>query len=289
MLIRLLIYYFESAHLNLLPFFKNRLPAQLVFLFFLLVPVFMVAVPLVILPVIKVTDATSFRGGSRTAGAGFAGGAAPTRAMAEAMDSLRLEDTYANLLLELSKKDSIMLAINLRDSLVDLLIKGVPVRRCRIGSYAMSQAIPHIARRDSLYTWLFPPFQLLSQTATIPKSPIRIMDAPKDTVEAEAMAGQEIPIENNDVHFTLQFNRNLTVRIEQEQPPSNTGEFKKKFAFDMERIFAEARATLKNLRAKKIPEHKLWIELSVSREDAKAIYRAIPVKLQMALFLPHAR
>lgn len=249
----------------------------------------MVALPLVILPVMKVTDATSFHGRNGAASTPYSGGAAPTRAMADAMDSLRLEDTYADLLLELSKKDSIMITIDLRDSLVDLLIKGVPVRRCRISSYSMSQAIPHVARRDSLHTWLFPPFQLLSQTATIPKSPIRIMDAPKDTVEAEAMAGQEIPIENNDVHFTLQFNRNLTVRIEQEQPPSNTGEFKKKFAFDMERIFAEARATLKNLKAKKVPEHKLWIQLAVSREDAKAIYRAIPVKLQMALFLPSSR
>ncbi|HNW59181.1 MAG TPA: hypothetical protein PKI62_05870 [bacterium] len=274
--------------MNLLPFFKNRLPAQLIFLFFLLAPIFIVAVPLVILPVLRVTDATSVSSRSGVA-ALPASGAAPTREMADQMASLRLEDTYTNLLLELAKKDSIMLVINLRDSLVNLMIKGVPVRKCPISSYAMSQAIPHVARRDSLHTWLFPPFQLLKETATIPKSPIRIMDAPKDTVEAEAMAGQEIPIENNDVHFTLQFNRNLSVRIEQEQPPSSTGERKKKFAFDMERIFAEARTTLKNLKSNKLPEHRLWIQLAVSREDAKAIYRAIPVKLQMALFLPETR
>jgi hypothetical protein len=274
--------------LNLLPFFKNRLLAQLIFIIFFLLPVLIVAVPMVILPVIKVTDARSFKGKTGSASSMVLPGAAPTREMAERMDALQLEETYANLLLELAKKDSIMLSINLRDSLVNLLIKGVPVRKCRITSFAMSQAIPHVARRDSLHTWLYPPFQLLSETATIPRAPIRIMDAPKDTIEAEAMAGQEIPIENNDVHFTLQFNRNLTVRIEQEQPPSSTGEFKKKFAFDMERIFAEARATIKNLKRKKLPEHKLWIELAVSREDAKAIYRAIPVKLQMALMLPAA-
>ena len=157
-----------------------------------------------------------------------------------------------------------------------------------VSSFRMSQAIPHVARLDSLHTWLYPPFQLLSESATIPKAPIRIMDAPKDTIEAEAMAGQEIPIENNDVHFTLEFSRNLTVRIEQEQPPSSSSEFKKKFAFDMERIFAEARTTIRNLKRKNLPDHKLWIEVVVSREDAKAIYRAIPTRLQMALFLPDA-
>jgi len=274
--------------LNLLPFFKNRLPAQLVFIFAFVLPVLIVAVPLVILPVQKVVDSTSLRMRNMRAAAGGSGGAAPTREMAEQMDALRLEETYANLLLDLAKKDSVMLAINLRDSLVNLLIKGVPVRKCRVSSFRMSQAIPHVARLDSLHTWLYPPFQLLSESATIPKAPIRIMDAPKDTIEAEAMAGQEIPIENNDVHFTLEFNRNLTVRIEQEQPPSSSSEFKKKFAFDMERIFAEARTTIRNLKRKNLPDHKLWIEVVVSREDAKAIYRAIPTRLQMALFLPDA-
>ena len=274
--------------MNLLPFFKNRLPAQLVFIFAFVLPVLIVAVPLVILPVQKVVDSTSLRMRNMRAAAGGSGGAAPTREMAEQMDALRLEETYANLLLDLAKKDSVMLAINLRDSLVNLLIKGVPVRKCRVSSFRMSQAIPHVARLDSLHTWLYPPFQLLSESATIPKAPIRIMDAPKDTIEAEAIAGQEIPIENNDVHFTLEFNRNLTVRIEQEQPPSSSSEFKKKFAFDMERIFAEARTTIRNLKRKNLPDHKLWIEVVVSREDAKAIYRAIPTRLQMALFLPDA-
>ena len=274
--------------MNLLPFYKNRLPAQLVFIFAFLLPVLIVAVPLVILPVQKVVDSTSLRMRNMRAAAGGSAGAAPTREMAEQMDALRLEETYTNLLLDLAKKDSVMLAVNLRDSLVNLLIKGVPVRKCQISSFRMSQAIPHVARLDSLHTWLYPPFQLLSESATIPKAPIRIMDAPKDTIEAEAMAGQDIPIENNDVHFTLQFNRNLTVRIEQEQPPSSHSEFKKKFAFDMERIFAEARLTIRNLKRKSLPEHKLWIEVVVSREDAKAIYRAIPTRLQMALFLPDA-
>jgi hypothetical protein len=271
---------------NLLPFFKNRLAAQIVFLMCLLVPVLLVATILVFLPVFHATDVRPVGGRNTNAIVTISGSAAPTRELAEQMDALRLEETYANALLELAKKDSIMLSIDLRDSLAILMIKGVPVRKCHISSFSMSQAIPHVARIDSLHTWLFPPFQLLNETATITKAPIRIMDAPKDTIEAEAMAGQEIPIENNDVHFTMQFNRNLTVMFEQEQPPSNTGEYKKKFAFVMERIFAEARTTIKNLKRKKLPEHKLWIQLSVSREDAKAIYRAIPVKLQMALRLP---
>ncbi len=272
--------------MNLLPFFKKRPAAQFTFIFAFLLPVLMVAVPLVFLPVFNVTTAMKSAAGKPRSTGPTAGISAPDRESAEKLIEIRIEEAYSDALLDLAKKDSIMLSIDLRDSLMSMLVKGVPVRKCPITQFKMSRAIPYAARFDTLQSFLYPPFQLRKEWATIPKSPIRIMNAPKDTVEAEAMAGQEIPIENNDVHFTLEFNRNLTVMVEQEQPPSNTGEFRKKVKFDLERIFAEARATIKALKKRELPDHKLWIEITISRDDAKAIYRGIPVRLGMALRLP---
>ncbi len=273
--------------MNLLPFFKNRLAAQITFIVVFLIPVVMVAIPLVFMPVFNAGVAMK-ESDARPRSPGLAAGiAAPDRESAEELIAIGIEEAYVDALLDLARKDSVMLSIDLRDSVVAMLIKGVPVRKCPITHFRMSRAIPHAARVDTLHSFLYPPFQLRKEWATIPKAPIRIMNAPKDTIEAEAMAGQEIPIEDNDVHFTLEFNRNLTVLFEQEQPPSSTSEFRKKIKFDLERIFTEARATIRGLKKKRLPEHKLWIEVTISREDAKAIYRALPTRLGMALRLPN--
>jgi len=266
---------------NLLPFFRDRRPAQITFIIFFLLPVLAALTVFVLMPVrqqVKQESAPAGRGHSPLP-------VAPSAELASRLAGLQLEEAYLQSIMDLAKKDSVMLSIDLRDSVLSILIKGIAARRCPITKFSMSHAIRHFAARDTLHSWLYPPFALQHEWATIPKAPIRIMDAPKDTIEASANAGQEITIEKNDVHFTMEFNRGLSVIVEQEQTPSWEGR-KKKFHYDMERIFSEARRALDALRHGEWPQHPLRIELVVSREDAKAVYRSTPIKLQMALRVP---
>ncbi len=269
----------QKKKINLLPFFKNRRPAQMAFIISFLLPVLLVTVPVVFLPVY--VQLKTQKQESRTDKHLLA---APSAQWASRMADMQVEEAYLKSLWQLSKKDSIMLSIDLQDSLISILIKGIPARQCTLREFSMSHAIRHFARRDTMHAWLYPPFKLQREWATIPKSPIRIMDAPKDTIEASAMAGEEIPIEKNDVHFTLEFDRGLTVIVKQIQTPSWEGR-KRKLRYDWQRLTTHARETIADLKNRRLPRQPLRIELYITREDAKAIYRAVPTNLEMALRL----
>jgi len=267
---------------NLLPVFKDRRPAQLTFLISLLIPVLLAFVFLVILPVLQSTEMLKK---NRLQTKQTAALIPPDRESAHKMAALLAEEAYVNSLNKLALQDSVTLLVDLQDSLAALCIKGVMVRKCRMVHFRKSYAIRHFKSQDSLYNWLYPPFVVLKEYATVPKSPIRMMKAPKDSNEARVYAQEETkPVEEKDVHFTLECTRGLNLRFEQIQEADVAG-WREKWKFEMEQIFEQARLTLKALRRGQLPQHQLWIEIDLTPEDAKAIYRALPKKAGLALRL----
>jgi len=267
---------------NLLPVFKDRRPAQWVFLFSVLTPVLAATIFLVIMPVVKSTEMLQK---TRQASKAAPTLRAPDRESAKEMADLLANEAYYNSIHKLSQQDSIALSVDLQDSLVNMLIKGVPVRKARLLRFRKSFAIRHFKAQDSLYNWLYPPFVVEREFATISKSPIRVLKAPKDSNEARVYAQEETkPMEEKDVHFTLQCSRGLIMRFEQTQGIDVEG-WREKWKFEMEQIFEQARLTLKALGRGELPQDQLWIELTVSPEDAKALFRALPKKAGIALRL----
>jgi len=183
---------------------------------------------------------------------------------------------------ELSKGDSISLSLNLRDSLASLEMKGTPIRQCRILRFEVSRALERLQAKGRLHEWSATPFKLQSDLATLPKAPVRVITAPKDTLEAQARAKEEIPIEKNEVHFTLEFDRNLTLAIVQAQDLTFDGRMKK-WSYELKRGWAEVKEALQALARGELPEHRMLIELELTQEDAKAIYRALPRQAGLAL------
>ncbi len=200
------------------------------------------------------------------------------------MAELKTAEAYWQARLRLAKTRSINLSIDLVDSVVGLDINGVTVRRCKIHRFEMSSAIAHLKSQGRLHLWLANGFALQKELATLPKAPIRVKEAPKDTIEASESAGEELPIENRDVHFTWDFDRQLTVLVEQVQTPSVSG-WLSKLWYGFRRTLGAAGQALLELGRLKLPQHRLWIELELTREDAKAIYRALPEKAGLALRL----
>jgi hypothetical protein len=204
--------------------------------------------------------------------------------LAKKMAALEIEQAFLQTRLELSKKDSICLVVDLIDSTANLEVKGVPLRRCKILRYRSSGLARRLRSQFRLHQWLATPFILQEQLATLPKAPIRIKEAPKDTIEANESKGEDLPIEQRDAHFTLQFDRNLTLAVEQAQPPSFSGRLRE-WWYDLHRNFNETRDAVAALLRLQLPQHYLWIEIELSREDAKAIYRALPTRAGLALRL----
>lgn len=206
------------------------------------------------------------------------------RELAQKMAEMEIDQAFLLTRLELAKNDSIGLVIDLTDSTAKLEVKGVPIRRCKILRYRQSDLARRLRAQGRLHHWLAAPFMLQKQLATLPKAPIRIKEAPKDTIEAAESKGEDLPIEQNDAEFTLQFDRNLTLSVEQTQPPSFAGRMRKLW-YDWRRNFDEAQEAVTALVHLQLPQHRMWIEIELSREDAKAIYRALPTRAALALRL----
>jgi len=197
---------------------------------------------------------------------------------------LKSEEAYWQARLKLAKTDAMQLSIDLRDSVVSLDFRGVSIQSTKIHRFRVSRAIKRLQATGRLHPWLVNGFTLQKELATLPKAPIRIKEAPKDTIEANETSGEELEIENSDVHFTWHFDRQLTVLVEQAQTPTFVGRFSKIW-YNLRRGSDSAGETLFNLLQLKLPRHRLWIELELPREDAKAIYRALPENAALALRL----
>ncbi len=197
---------------------------------------------------------------------------------------LKSEEAYWQARLKLAKTDAMQLSIDLRDSVVSLDFRGVSIQSTKIHRFRVSRAIKRLQATGRLHPWLVNGFTLQKELATLPKAPIRIKEAPKDTIEANETSGEELEIENSDVHFTWHFDRQLTVLVEQAQTPTFVGRFSKIW-YNLRRGSDSAGETLFNLLQLKLPRHRLWIELELPRDDAKAIYRALPENAALALRL----
>lgn len=185
--------------------------------------------------------------------------------------------------LSLAEKDSIYLVLDLPDSLVILEIKGVTVKKTKILDMEVSNRfalIPH----ENLLPWISEPFTLTHDLSTIPKSPIVIKQAPKDTIEAAKESSKPRPPDSTGVFYTFYFDRNLLIEIEQANPPE---------ADVMERVKAyrqikrkeSTQSVIQMLKKPEQTDQPMTIKLVLSDVDARAIYRAVPTKTHLILKL----
>jgi hypothetical protein len=192
------------------------------------------------------------------------------------LDKAFLQNRYT-----LARKDSIYLCLNLSDSVLTMEIKGVVVRSCRLADLWSSRRLDCLDHEQRL-RWCSTPFTLKSSLATIPKTRYVIKQAPKDTIEAALQDSKPMPPDTSTVFFTLYFNRNLVIDVEQTEPPFDTDR-------NMIRSYYRTKNNLMRQQALNAllqftaPNPTITFHLRMSKADALAIYRGIPVKSQLAL------
>jgi hypothetical protein len=177
-----------------------------------------------------------------------------------------------------ARTDSLSLSLNLVDSTLVLEIRGVTLRVCPVRDFRISG--PGLAT-DSLAT----PFELQSYRATTEKIPIVVKKAPKDTVEAAKELLEPVLPVRDDVYAWLHFNRQLELIIRQSEAPGFTGWMKKNrggFVSNIARL-ADAVGQLAHLQ---FPRVRREVIITIDREDARAIYRALPEHAALAVLLP---
>jgi len=195
---------------------------------------------------------------------------------------LKLKELFLNSQLVMAKSDSIGLILNLVDSTLSLCFRGVTIRECPIHRFKMSQRFKHLKANQQLFHWLSRPFLSRDDWATIPRVPIKIRKAPKDTIEAKKYKTEPAAPDRPDVYYNLKFDRYLFIKVHQVEPNSIRG-IPRLAYFHLKsysRLIADTFVTFYHL---KTPRGSFWIELTISQNDAIAIYRALPTHAALAL------
>jgi len=185
--------------------------------------------------------------------------------------------------LALAEKDSIYVVLNVPDSLLILEIKGVTVKKTRLLDIEISNRFALISH-ENLLPWISEPFTLESDLSTIPKSPIVVKQAPKDTIEAAKLSNKPAPPDSTNVFYTLYFNRNLVLEIEQADP-LEVGATEKVETYRKIKRKESTRSVYQMLRKPQQTDQPMMIKLVVSEVEARAIYRAVPTKTHLLLKL----
>ncbi len=196
---------------------------------------------------------------------------------------LELEKAYLSNLLLLTFQDSAYLNLNLADSLLLLEINGVPVRECRLTDIRVTKRL-RCLNKSQLLQWISTPFLGRADLSTIPKIRYVVKEAPKDTNEAALQNASPLPSDSSSVFFIIYFNRHLAIEVRQREEPYDyeeevIGSYEKK-------IQSTIRSkTMQAVMAGLSPEQEILIRLEVSKADARAIYRGLPLYPGLALKL----
>lgn len=174
---------------------------------------------------------------------------------------------------KMAESDSIGLLINVRDSVIQLLIKGLPVRTVAIDDYDVSPFF-HRANQEAIYSMLSTPLTITGMQATFLKDPVSVKIAPKDTSEV-VVSEKPDTTDFEAVFFTLDTDRNIRFFFEQQEDTVGADR-RARFFFDLKDRTRVASATMKSVVKFKTPPYVPYIKIWVPKAEAKIIYRAIP-------------
>lgn len=191
---------------------------------------------------------------------------------------------YLNAQDKMAASDSVGVCLNMRDSIVSLKIKGVEVRRIKIRASVISPFFKR-ANQEALYSSLSTPLVVTNMEATLPKDPLKVKVAPKDTTEFLATV-QEKP-DTSDfeaVFYKLTTDKNIQLIVAQAEDTVKTDR-KAHFYFDFNDRLDHAKADMKAITSFKTPDYTPFIKIWVPKADAKIIFYAIPTRGMITLTL----
>ncbi|WP_423130503.1 hypothetical protein [Gaoshiqia sp. Z1-71] len=175
---------------------------------------------------------------------------------------------------QIARTDSISLSVNLKDSVVQLELKGVVLKTSKITDFKADQFFYRL--NPGAYHHLFGvQAQTTGSLSTIPKEPLTVKKAPKDTTEVETAQADTARAKAEAVHWMMSLDKDVILKIEGTNQDSKVKWNGQKFWFSQ--TIAEIRRDMSQTIRFKQPVYQPEIRLVIPEADAKAIYRALPV------------
>jgi len=200
---------------------------------------------------------------------------------------LAAANSFLNAQLEMAATDSISLIVDLKDSTIYLVAKGVTLYSAGI-SEIYSARVLQKSDPFQLATWVSVPFEIVSLSGSVPQVPLVLKNAPKDTAEAARMSGMiNNEKDNSFVAWDCQLDRGLRIFITQEKNKEVQSRHQyRKYRSESRRTVRRKilNSCLKTGNCEYIPD----IHLKISGEDALVLYRALPQNAQVTVRLQDA-
>lgn len=176
----------------------------------------------------------------------------------------------------LSNTDSISLLIDLSDSIAMLTFKGVSLFESNITSISFNNGLRKLPLflLDSLYSG---PFQVEEEISSIEKFPIVFKKAPKDTLEANVINSAPVLPKQSDVFYLFAFENSMVVEITQ-QEKDLVGSRSSFRSYRKEKSKWLRETNINALINKEQKGYTYFLSIEIPREDARSIYRALPIK-----------
>lgn len=192
------------------------------------------------------------------------------------------EKAFCQSRVAMAETDSIYLTINIADSIVNLEISGVVVHKADIKKIGISNILGE-GNNYLISTMLSRPFTINHDISSIEKEPLMIKMAPKDTSEYQP----DIMPDTADfepVNFIMEVDHGIRIHVYQYEK-LNPGDRMHLFRFDLRYRIKSTMESLKSIFTLKVPEYHPYIKIRLPRDDAKIIYRALPVNGQIGVHL----
>jgi hypothetical protein len=197
------------------------------------------------------------------------------------------KDLLSQLFLEMSKTDSIGMIIDLPDSIVLLVCRGVVLRECPVSKYRLSNSWKVLQERGGTAMRSGCLFSKTMEIATIPKIPLTTKIAPRDTfsVEKEWTKVTAGLTKKGDIAAAMWFDGDLVVRMNQRVPFAFHSLFYSASVFAISSAFVEIKHAMVEIIHRKTPCIEFGVSITLSRDDAAILFRATPRHGKMAILI----
>jgi hypothetical protein len=183
--------------------------------------------------------------------------------------------------IKMAKGDSIGLSIDLEQRRIQLELKGVVILSSKIRDCSISGFFKKMDG-NVYFTMFGTPLSIQQFKSSIAKNPFKIVEAPKDTIAAQAAAdaaAKKDSLADENVFWTVKLDRNFDLNI---QGIDSVAEAQKKYefgkGFEYERKLKNIASSFQHILRFTKPSYTPEILISIPENEAKAILRALPNK-----------
>jgi hypothetical protein len=183
--------------------------------------------------------------------------------------------------LKMAAGDSIGLSIDLEQHRIQLELKGVVILSSKIRDFSISGFFQKMD--GNVYFNTFgTPLTIRQFKSSIVKNPLKVVEAPKDTIAAQAAAdaaAKKDSLADENVFWTVKLDRDFDLDI---QGIDSIAEAQNKYkfgqGFEFERNLRNIAKSFEHILKFSKPVYTPEILISIPENEAKAILRALPNK-----------